>query len=97
MQPNPYEPPADQSRPTTPRRASLGASLLRIGATLAAIGVVVFVWGFVSFTFFMDNYGPPPFWFQLTSLVALALVPVGITIGVVGGAVWLWGKVRGRG
>jgi hypothetical protein len=97
MQPNPYEPPADQSRPTPPGKASLVASLLRIGATLAAIGVIVFVWSFVSFNFFMDNNVVPPFWFQLTLLVALALVPLGITIGVVGGVVWLWGKVRGRG
>ena len=96
MQLNPYEPPADQSRPMPSRKASLSGALLRIGATLVAISVVVFVWGFVSFSFFMDNYGPPPFWFQLTALAALALVPVGITIGAGGGAVWVWGKICAR-
>jgi hypothetical protein len=55
---------------------------------------VVFVGCFLGFIFFGPFEEAPPFWFQLLTLTAIALVPTGLLIAVIGGITWLWEKRR---
>jgi hypothetical protein len=62
---------------------------------LCGTGIAIFVGCFLGFIFFEpDEEVPPPYWFQLLALTAIALVPIGLLIAVIGGIAWLWKKLR---
>ncbi len=91
---NPYDPPKSSVSPSPAMRRSVGATVMRIGAILVAVGILLFVGLFVSFNFFMENEGPPPFAHQLALLVSLALVPLGLIVFVIGALIWTLRRFR---